>query len=57
MHALPIPVHRQTAFTPKLVVVLHLHDTVAKFRIAVKFSLQYNNRGELRQHESRPGVM
>ena len=57
MHALPIPVHRQTAFTPKLVVILHLHDTVAKFRIAVKFSLQYNNQGELRQHESRPGVM
>ena len=27
MHALPIPVYRQTDFTLKWVVVLHLHDT------------------------------
>ena len=35
------------AITPKRVVVSRLHDTVAKFRIGVKFSLWYNNRGEL----------
>ena len=38
MHALPIPVYRQTDFTPKDVVVLRLHDTVEKFRTGVKFS-------------------
>ena len=27
--------------------ILHLHDTVAKFCTGVKFSLQYNNWGEL----------
>ena len=37
----PVPVHLQTDFAPKQVVVLHLHET------GVKFSLQYNNRGEL----------
>ena len=46
-HALPIPVHRQTDFTPKRVVVLRLHDTIARFRTGVKFSPWYNNRGEL----------
>ena len=46
-HALPIPVHRQTDFTPKRVVVLRLHDTIARFRTGVKFSPRYNNRGEL----------
>ena len=46
-HALPIPAHRQTDFTPKPVVVSLLHDTVAKFRTGVKFSLRYNNWGEI----------
>ena len=46
-HALPVPVHWQTDFTPKRVVVSCLHDTVARFRTGVKFSLRYNNRGEL----------
>ena len=47
MHALPVPVYRQTDFTPKRVVVSRLHDTVARFRTGVKFSPRYNNRGEL----------
>ena len=46
MHALPVPVYQQTDFTPKLVVVSRLHDTVARFRTGVKFSPPYNNRGE-----------
>ena len=46
-HALPVPVYRQTDFTPKRVVVSRLHDTVARFRTGVKFSPRYNNRGEL----------
>jgi len=46
-HALPVPVHRQTDFTPKRVVVPRLHDTVARFRTGVKFSPRYKNRGEL----------
>ena len=46
-HALPIPVYQQTDFTPKLVVVSCLYDTVARFRTVVKFSPRYNNRGEL----------
>ena len=52
-HALPVPVHRQTDFPPKRVVVSRLHDTVARFRTRVKFSPRYNNRGELtpRQHD------
>ena len=37
-HALPVPVYRQTNFTPKWVVVSRLHDTVARFRTGVKFS-------------------
>ena len=44
---LPVPVYRQTDFTPKLVVVSRLHDTVARFRTRVKFSPRYENRGEL----------
>ena len=36
MHALPVPVYRQTDFIPKRVVVLCLHDTVAKSRTRVK---------------------
>ena len=47
MHALPVPVYWQTDFTPKHVVILHLHDTVARFLTRVKFSPRYNNRGEL----------
>ena len=38
MHALPIPVYRQTDFTLKGVVVSRLHDTVEKFHTGVKFS-------------------
>ena len=45
-HALPIPGHRQTEFTPKRVVVSHLHDTVVRFHTGVKFSPWYNNRGD-----------
>ena len=33
-------------FTPKLVVVFRLHNTIARFRTGVKFSRRYNNRGE-----------
>ena len=46
-HALPVPVYRQTDFTPKRVVVSCLHGTVARFRTGVKFSPRYKNRGEL----------
>ena len=46
-HALPVPVYRQTDFTPKRVVVSRLHDTVARFLTGVKFLPQYENRGEL----------
>ena len=46
-HALPVPVYQQTDFTPKRVIVSRSHDTVARFRTEVKFSLQYNNRCEL----------
>ena len=46
-HVLPVPVYRQTDFTPKRVVVSRLHDTVARFRTGVKFSPRYKNRGEL----------
>ena len=37
-HALPVPVFRQTDFTPKRLVVSRLHDTAARFRTGVKFS-------------------
>ena len=40
------PVYRQTAFTPKRVVVSRWYDTVARSRTGVKFSLQDNNWGE-----------
>ena len=46
-HALPIPVYRQTDFTPKRVVVSRLHDTIARSRTRVKFSPRYENWGEL----------
>ena len=46
-HALPVPVYRQTDFTPKWVVVSRLHDTVARFRTGVTFSPRCENRGEL----------
>ena len=49
-HALPVPVYRQTDFTPKRVVVSRLHDTVARFRTGVKFSPRYENRGDSRRH-------
>ena len=47
MHVLPIPVYRKTDFTPKRVVISHLHDTFARSRTGVKFSHRYENRGEL----------
>ena len=34
-NALPVPVYRQTDFTPKRVVVSRWHDTVARFRTGV----------------------
>ena len=46
-HALLVPVYWQTNFTPKWVVVLRLHDTVARFHTGVKFSPRCENRGEL----------
>ena len=46
-HALPVPVYRQTDFTPKCVVSLCLHDTIVRFCTRVKFSPRYNNQGEL----------
>ena len=46
-HNLPVPVYRQTDFTPKRVVISRLHDSVARFRTGVKFSPRYKNRGEL----------
>ena len=46
-HALPFLAHLKTDFTPKRVKVSRLRDTGAKFRTGVKFSLRYNNRGEL----------
>ena len=46
-HALPIPVYRQTDFTPIWVVVSRLRDTVPRFRPEVKFSPRCENRGEL----------
>ena len=46
-HALPVPVYRQTDFTPKRVVVPRLHNTAARFRTGVKFSPRYKNWGEL----------
>ena len=51
-HALPVPVYRQTDFTPKRVVVSRLHDTAARFRTGVKFSPRHKNRGHSRQHDS-----
>ena len=46
-HALLVPVYRQTDFPPERVDVSRLHDTVAKSRTRVKFSLRCDNRGEL----------
>ena len=50
-HALPVPVYRQTDFTPKQVIVSRLHDTAARFRTEVKFSPRYKNRGDSRRHD------
>ena len=47
MHALPVPVYQQTDFTPKLVVISCLQDTVTGFHTGLKCSPQYNNWGEL----------
>ena len=52
-HELPVPVTRQTDFTPKRVVISRLHDTVVRFRTGVKFSPRYNNRGGSRWGDSR----
>jgi len=46
-HALPVPVYRQTDFTPKRVVVSCLYDTVARFCTGVKFLPRCDNRSEL----------
>ena len=46
-HALPVPVYRQTDFTPKHVVISRFHVPFVRFRTGVKFSPRYNNRGEL----------
>ena len=46
-HALPVPVYRETDFTPKHAVVSRLRDTVVRFCTGVKFLSQYNNWGEL----------
>ena len=46
-HALPVPAYRQTNFTPKLVDVSRLHDTVTRFRTGMKFLPRYKNQGEL----------
>ena len=43
----PIPVYWQTDFTLKWVVISRLHDTLVRFCTGGKFSLQYNNQGEL----------
>ena len=53
-HTLPVPVYRQTDFTPKRAVIFRLHDTVARSRTGVRFSPRYNNRGELKRDDSRP---
>ena len=45
MRALPIPVYRQTDFTPKDVVISRLHDTVKKYRTGVKFSAPVQQLG------------
>ena len=55
-HALPVPVYRQTDFTPKRVDVSRLHDTVARFRTGVKFSPGTRNgvnsrRGDSHRHD------
>ena len=47
LRTLPVPVYRETDFTPKRVVVSRLHDTVARFRTGVRFSPRYKNRAEL----------
>ena len=49
-YVLPIPVYRQTDFTPKWVVLLRLHDTVARFRTEVNFLPRYKNRGDSHRH-------
>ena len=46
-HALPFLAPLKTDSTPKRVKVARLHDTGAKFRTGVKFSLLYSNRDEL----------
>ena len=42
----PYAVQRETDFMLKRVVVLRLHDTAARFRTRMKFSLRYSDRGE-----------
>ena len=58
-HALPVPVYRQTDFTPKRVVVSRLHDTVARFRTwvsGVEFLPRYNNPGWTQAGVTRAGM-
>ena len=49
-HALPVPVYRQTDFTPKQVVVSCLHDTVAKSRPGATTGVN-SRRGDSRRHD------
>ena len=46
-HVLPVPVYRETDFTPKRLDVSRLRDTVTRFRTGGKFSPRYKNRAEL----------
>ena len=48
-HALPVPVYRQTDFTPKWVAVSRLHDTVARFRTGARTGV-ISRRGDSRRH-------
>ena len=60
--ALPVPVYRQTDFTPKRMVVSCLHDTVAKSRTGVKSrpgatTGVNSRRGDSRRHDICGGIM
>ena len=48
--ALPVPVYRQTDFTPKRVVVWRLHDTVARFRTGKTTGVN-SRQGDSRRHD------
>ena len=46
IHALPVPVYQQTNFTPKRLVVSHLHDTILSTTTGVN-----SCRGDSRRHD------